>query len=174
MKLLLLLAPAALLASCGTGLIPLGNFNLPDVTITLPAASANNGFVAYSTTNAVADADPRVASITSVTIEANALYTTLLGTATSADMYVRTNFTGCDQSTAASGYVLCPVAGETNNRISTLTLKAGTPQAAVLTGAALNTAVKTRQGYFGLSLTAGSTVMGDQLKLTNVIAKPRL
>ena len=124
-----ILGLSALLSACGTGLIPPVTQNLPDINVTLPAATAGTLMVVYPKDNQFASDSPLTGVVNSVEISGNLLYSGF-GNLSGVGVYVRQDSVGCiDMGT----YFSC-TGDESANKLNDLAIIKGQPVGVTLAG----------------------------------------
>lgn len=167
------LAAALIVSSCGV--VPTPPVALPDVTLDLQPSAASLGRVVYVRQDALGGA-ALPGLLQGLSLSGTANYVSAGGDLSQVGVYVRTSLDGLPGTcTAASPLVvLCEASGETAQAVGTLTLAAGQGRSFTLSGSALDAAGRAGHGYFGVRVIQGSSLAGEQLRLTELEARARL
>lgn len=143
--------------------------------VTLPLSAVMLGRVVYKREDTWNRA-PFPQLLQQLTITGQAEYSSFGGNLSEAALYVRASLDNLPPTCTPlpPDLVVCDVAGEAGQAVGTLNLAAGERRPFTLTGPALDQAGKAGHTYFGLRVVQGSSLPGEELRLTGMKANARL
>ncbi|MBB6096839.1 hypothetical protein HNR42_000251 [Deinobacterium chartae] len=158
------LACSLLLAGCG--IVPLPQQPLSDFDLSMPFSASAPTPVLYL------KGDPQIQQggpVQGVRVQYNVRYLPALLSSSRHGLafYVRSALPGPQDThcTDRGSYYECDPTRE--ERVGSITLEQSQPNALTLAGAALDRAVRAKQGYVGLALEEGQIAPGDRLEFRN-------
>lgn len=176
-KVLLTAAVLGALTSCGQLAGTLVNRLYPDgidlssVALSVPTGSTAETQVLYVQPSLFEGVDSVIHSVMkgwpTPQLLGDVAYVRHGGNVTGIELYVRPDLDGCTATTTAGvPAFLCPLAGESDHRLGTVTVSGSLQTWGPLATTTLRQAVQAKTGYLGLRVTSGKAARGDELHVS--------